>query len=76
MNKIQTALLAAILVVLVGIGFELHRFNDWLRGGMLVPRVASVSTPPDTETREQRNKRLQAEQREHIADARAILSTK
>lgn len=73
MPRVQTALLTAILVVLCVIGWQLNRI-----AGSLSP-VGSVmgsllgSPHAASETRAERNKRLEAETREAVDDAKAVM---
>lgn len=76
MRLLQAALLAVLIVAVSAVAFELHRIANFLSPyGYVGSAVLNSLTTPSTETRAQRNKRLQRETLENIEDAKAILET-
>jgi hypothetical protein len=74
MQRLHTVLLAAILGVLVVIGFQLTRIATAL--APVGQAAAGISGAPhaSNETRAERNRRLQREMSDGIEDARALLA--
>lgn len=72
MRQVLVGLLAGILVVLIGIGFELQTIARELNRLPVSSSISVDRVAAPAETREQRNIRLQREQHERELDALAI----
>jgi hypothetical protein len=74
MRIVQMLLLAAILLAVSSVAFELHQLRNALIG-LPVATGGLFSAAPARETRAERNLRLQRWMRENMEDAKAVFDT-
>jgi len=75
MRQVQIVLMAALVVALSAVAYELREIaRELAPGAAITYGVAKALTAP-SETREQRNQRIQRQQQELMEDVKAMMDT-